>query len=530
MTQQVGPLRQPIFSKDVARLQGREAWTNNLQLASLAASKLASSLGPRGAYKLVTYRLGPELVTNVTKDAVDIVNELGVQYPAIKTIVEAAKIHREDAGDGVSTLVILLSSLLTEADRLIEVGVHPVAILDGYKDAAKKCLAIIDQVAEDPARDLDGCLMEIVDCGRGLLGERLRSELPQALKLVDNGGKVDVSRIKIEKKLGGTIDDSKLIHGVVIKRGKAHRSMPDEVSAPKVAIVYNMEIKSLELIDKKQGPFTTTLNVTSGDQLPTFISEEARLRRRLVEKVKMAGANVLISRAKLTDRISDKLSREGIFALQMVDQKEIDEVATATGATIVGDTNDISERDIGTAEKLEVDKIPPEDAVFISCKGAASILLRGSSPEILRELEKAVKSALLVLKHARTWPKVLPGGGAIFVRLALQLRRFALTFPGKQQLAVRAFADALEIIPKWLATNYGLDPIEIMMQLRRDHSNNLNSMGVSEQGCTDMDKANIVELAQLTKATIWRTFEVASLLLKVDDYFYVKDLPVFHKH
>ena len=529
MTQQVGPLRQPIFSKDVARLQGREAWTNNLQLASLAASKLASSLGPRGAYKLVTYRLGPELVTKVTKDAVDIVNELGVQYPAIKTLVEAAKIHREDAGDGVSTLVILLSSLLTEADRLIEVGVHPVAILDGYKDAAKKCLAIIDEVAEDPARDLDSCLMEIVDCGRGLLGKSLRSELPQALNLVDNGGKVDVSRIKIEKKLGGTIDDSKLIHGVVIKRGKAHRSMPDEVSTPKVAIVYNMEIKSLELIDKKQGPFTTALNVTSGEQLPMFISEEARLRSRLVEKVKMTGANVLISRAKLTDRISDKLSREGIFALQMVDQKEIDEVAMATGATIVGDTNDISERDIGTAEKLEVDKIPPEDAVFISCK-AASILLRGSSPEILREVGKAVKSALLVLKHARTWPKVLPGGGAIFVRLALQLRRFALTFPGKQQLAVRAFADALEIIPKWLATNYGLDPIEIMMQLRRDHSNNLNSMGVSEQGCTDMDKANIVELAQLTKATIWRTFEVASLLLKVDDYFYVKDLPVFHKH
>src|SRR5437016_12469507 len=157
--------------------------------------------------------------------------------------------------------------------------------------------------------------------------------------------------------------------------------MPDEVSTPKVAIVYNMEIKSLELIDKKQGPFTTTLNVTSGDQLPTFISEEARLRRRLVEKVKMAGANVLISRAKLTDRISDKLSREGIFALQMVDQKEIDEVAMATGATIVGDTNDISEGDIGSAEILVVDKVRPEEAVRIADKGAEPSRRGADSPE-----------------------------------------------------------------------------------------------------------------------------------------------------
>jgi len=529
VTQQVGPLGQPIFSKDVARLHGKEAWTNNLRLATLAASKLASSLGPRGAYKLVTYRLGPELVTRVTKDPVDIVNELGVQYPAIKTLVEAAKIHREDAGDGVSTLIVLLSSLLTEADRLIEVGVHPVAILDGYKDAAKKCLAIIDEVAEDPAGDLELCLMEIVDCGRGLLSERLRNELSQALNLVDQGGKLDISRIKIEKKLGGTVDDSKLIRGVIIKKGKTHRSMPDEIIEPKVAVVYNMEIKSLELIDKKQGPFSTTLNVSSGDQLKSFILEESRLRSRLVEKVKIAGANVLVSRAKLTDRISDKLSREGIFAMQMVNQKDIDEVAAATGATIVGDTNDISERDIGTGEKLEVDKIPPEDVIFLYCEGTASILLRGSSPEVVQELEKTVRSALLVLKHARSKPKTLPGGGAIFVRLALQLRKFALTFPGKQQLAIGAFADALETIPKWLSINYGLDPIDTMMQLRRDHSNNMNSMGVGEQGCMDMLKANIVELAAINKATIWRTFEVASLLLKIDDYFYVKDLPVFHK-
>src|SRR5436309_225449 len=171
---QVGSAAYPVFNKDLARLKGREAWNNNLQLAALVASKLGSCLGPTGAYKLVTYHKGPELVTKVTKDAVDIVDELGVQHPAIKTLVEAAKIHREEAGDGVSTLLVLISALLAEADRLIEIGVHPVAILDGYKDSVKKCLGIIDDTAEEPSSDLEEHLMELVDCGRGLLSKRLR--------------------------------------------------------------------------------------------------------------------------------------------------------------------------------------------------------------------------------------------------------------------------------------------------------------------------------------------------------------------
>lgn len=482
-----------------------------------------------GAYKLVTYHLGPELVTKITKDPVEIVNELAVQYPAIQTLVEAAKIHREEAGDGVSTLLVLISTLLTEADRLMEMGVHPMAILEGYKDSVKRCLSIIDERAEDPQSDLEESLMGLVDCGRGLLSKRFQSELSQAIKLVEDAGKVDIARIKIERKVGGTVDDSKLIRGVVIKRGKSHRSMPNEVTSPRVAVVYNMEIKPLELIDKKQGPLSMTINIGSG-QLQSFVTEESRLRSTLVEKVRVAGANVLISRAKLTDRISDKLSREGIFAVEMVDQKDIDEVARATGAKIVADINDISENDVGAAEKIQVDKIPPEDVVMVYCEGTATLLLRGSSPELVKELEKTVKNALLVVKHARAMPRVLPGGGAMFVELALQLRKFALSFSGRQQLAVSAFADALETIPKWLATNFGLDPIDTMIQLRMDHSNGLARMGVGEQGCTDMRKANIVELVAINKATIRRTFEVASLLLKIDDYFYVKDLPSFHKH
>src|SRR5438094_7881697 len=198
--EQIGPTRYPIFSKNLGRQRGKEAWNTNLQLASLAASKVASCLGPMGAYKLVTYHRGAELVTKVTKDAVDIVDELGVQYPAIKTIAEAAKIHRQEAGDGVSTLLVIVAALLEEAQRLIEVGVHPVAILDGYKEAAKKSIDIIDELAFSFSEDLEDALLQIIDSGRGLLSKRLREELAGAIHLVKDQDGVDLGRRSIKKK------------------------------------------------------------------------------------------------------------------------------------------------------------------------------------------------------------------------------------------------------------------------------------------------------------------------------------------
>src|SRR5205809_65108 len=205
-SRQIGSTSYPVFSKNFRRLEGKDAWRNNLELAALAASKVASCLGPTGAYKLVTYHRGPELVTKVTKDAVDIVDELGVQYPAIKTLAEAAKIHREEAGDGVSTLLVLVSALLNEAQKLTEIGVHPVAVLDGYREAAKKSISIIDEIAADLAGDLRESLLQVVDCGRGLLSNALRKELSQALNLVDGRDGLDLARIKIERKLGGAIE------------------------------------------------------------------------------------------------------------------------------------------------------------------------------------------------------------------------------------------------------------------------------------------------------------------------------------
>jgi chaperonin GroEL (HSP60 family) len=527
---QIGSTSYPVFSKNFRRLEGKDAWRNNLDLAALVESKVASCLGPTGAYKLVTYHKGPALVTKVTKDAVDIVDELGVQYPAIKTLAEAAKIHREQAGDGVSTLLVLISSLLSEAQKLREMGVHPIAILDGYREAAKKSISIIDEIAAEYSGDLEDSLLQVIDCGRGLLNKRLREELSQAVNLVEHTDGLDLARIKIEKKLGGATEDSLLVHGIIIRKQKSHRSMPDRIDHPRIALVYKqLVLKRSEQLAIDEGPFNAKLSVTEAGQLRRFKSEESALRARMVQKVKSSGANVLICGSKIDERVADGLSREGIFALEMIGKQDFDEVARVTGARIAGTVDYLVKEDIGGAKMLEVDKIPPEHIVILHCEGAATLLLRGSSPEIVQELEKVVRKGLLVLKHSRARSKVVPGGGAVFVEVALKLRAFALGFSGKQQLAIKAFGDALETVPKSLAFNFGLDPIDIMTELRSHHSSHNTSMGVGELGCADMYKENVVELASIFKTTLWRTLEVASLLLKIDDYFYVKDLPMVHK-
>jgi archaeal chaperonin len=527
---QVGSAAYPVFGKEYNRLRGQEAWTNNLQLAFLAASKLSSCLGPVGAYKLVAYHRGPELVTKVTKDAVDIVDDLGVQHPAIKTLAEAAKIHREEAGDGVSTLLVIIAALLEQAQRLMEMGLHPVAILDGYREAARKSIDEIDKLAFDFSGDLQDALLEMIDSGRGLLSKSLRKDIADAVQIVRDQNGVDLARVRVEKKIGGAIEDSCLVRGLVIKREKKHRSMPETVDQPKIALVQRkLEIKPLEQLAVGEGPFPTKLNITEVGQMHQYKAQESLLRDRMVEKVKDAGANVIFCAHKIDERVADKLSRAGILALETFNNDEFDEISRVTGANVVGTVDLLSKEDVGRAKSLNVDKIPPEKIVILQADGAATLLLRGSSPELVQELEKIVKKALLVLKHSMARPKVVAGGGAVFMDIAARTKTFAVKFSSRQQLAVTAFGEAMETIPKWLAFNRGLDPIDIITQLRKEHAASHSWMGVGDSGCTDIRSSSVVELASIVKTTLWRALEVASLLLKIDDYFYVKDRATFHK-
>lgn len=529
MAQQILPTTPQILQKNRGRLSGKDAWRQNLNLASLAAFKIGSSLGPKGAYKLVTYHRGPEMVMKVTKDPLDVVDELGIEYPAIMTLAEAAKIQRQHTGDGITTLLVLVSALLTEADKLIEVGFHANTILDGYLKAAERSIVIINEIAKNFGEDLEERLLEVVDCGRQLLSRRLRSDLSEAISQITEDGTIDVSRIRIVTKPGAQTNDSELVRGVIVKQGKAHPSMPDWIDGPKIAFLTKLEIKRLELRSKDEGPFSVKLNITSHEQIQQFKSGENRLRTLLVDRVNMTGANVLICRSKMDDRLSDQLSRQGIFAMQMVDYRDFEAAAKATGGSIISDAYQLEKEDLGLARKLEVDKIKPDDIVVLYCDRGATLLLRGSSPELVQELEKTVKRALLILKHSRSNPRVVPGGGAILVELASQLRIYALTFEGRDQFVIGSFADALEKIPECLSCNYGLDPIDMMIQLRNHHANGKQAMGVGEHGCVDMYDASIIELGSVNRANIHRAYELVSLLLRVDDCFYVKDIPRFHK-
>src|SRR3989454_4414955 len=365
VAQNILPATPQILLKNRGRLSGKDVWRRNLNLASLAAFKISSSLGPKGAYKLVTYNRGPEMVMKVTKDPVDVVDELGIEYPAIMTLAEAAKMQRQYTGDGISTLLILVSALLTEADKLIDVGFHVNTILDGYLKATEKSIAIINEIAKNVGEDLDESLLEVIDCGRELLSRRLGRDLSEAISRVTEDGTIDISRIRIITKPGGQTNDSELVRGVIIKRGKAHPSMADWIDAPKIAFLTKLEIKRLELKSKDEGPFSVKLNITSHGQIQLFKSEENRLRTLLVEKVRMAGASVLICRSKMDDRLSDQLSRQGIFALQMVDYQDFEAAAKATGGAIVSDADQLEKEDLGIARKLEVDKIKPNDIVIL---------------------------------------------------------------------------------------------------------------------------------------------------------------------
>src|SRR5206468_10683590 len=356
VAQQILSATPQILQKNRGRLSGKDAWRQNLNLASLAAFKIGSSLGPRGAYKLVTYHRGPEMVMKVTKDPVDVVDELGIEHPAIMTLAEAAKIQRDHTGDGISTLLVLVSALLTEADKLVELGFHANTILDGYLKATEKSIAIIDEIARNIGENLDEKLMQVIECGRELLSRRLRRDLSETISRVTENGTIDISRIQIVTKPGGQTNDSELVRGVIIKKGKAHPSMPDLIDGPKIAFLTKLDVKRLELKSKDEGPFSVKLNITSREQIHLFKSEESRLRTLSVDRVKKTGANVLMCRSKIDDRLSDQFSRQGIIVVQLVDYQDFEAAAKATGGAIVSNVDQLEKEDLGIAKKLEVDK------------------------------------------------------------------------------------------------------------------------------------------------------------------------------
>jgi chaperonin GroEL (HSP60 family) len=516
-----------VISQKIKRTTGKDVWRENLRLAIFAADKVRSTLGPKGFYKLVAYNRGPEQVIKITKDAIAVLDEIAIQYPPTVIVSESAKLQREEAGDGVTGFVILLSALLKKADELLTMGIHANTIIHGYQLATEKSLEIFErQALALNGQNID--ILDTVDCERNLLTPSIRSMIKQAYPYAFSDGRLDRENIRFLKKKGGNLQDSNLINGVVIKKEKAHPNMPDHIINPLIAITSGkLGINRLEVKMKGEGPAHIELNIKTPYQIQAFHEAENRIKNSPIEKLTQFNVNVLFCEQPLDVTQKEKLFAQGIFALENVDKKDSLAVSKATGAITVVNLNDLTKEDIGCAEELSTGKIELEKTVTIEgCKGGSTFILRGTTSQNMDELETTIKNSFVVLKLMSDDCRVLPGGGAVEAQIAQELKGYALEFAGREQIIIQAFGNALMEVPRCLAENYGLNPTDALIELGKRHADGFCNFGVNEQGCIDMVCA---EPLKVKRSVIRRAYEVSTMMLRIDELLISKEIPKFHK-
>ena len=495
-----------------------------MRSAIFAADKVRSTLGPKGAYKLVAYNKGPEQVVKVTKDPIAILDELAIQYPPAVIVSEAAKLQRQEAGDGVTGFVILLSGLLRKADELKTMKIHANTIIHGYHLATERALEIMEKQA---AFNVSGDVLDTVDCERKLLTPSIRSMIRQAYPLAFSDGRFDMENIRFLKKKGGCLQDSRLIHGVVIKNGKAHPNMPNHVIKPRIAVTSGkLGINRLEVKMKGEGPAHMQLNVKMPSQIRAYMEIEDKLKARPIQKLTELNVNVLLCEQPFDDYQKTELFTRGIFAVESIEKKDLYAIEKATGAKIVVNLNELTEEDVGAAAEISTDKIELEKTVTIEGCEYSTFMLRGNTPQTIDELETAIKNSFTVLKLMGDDARVLPGAGAVEAHVSHELKNYAKEFASREQIVIEAYADALVDAPRCLAENYGLNPTDMLPELRKRHAEGFCNCGVDRQGCRDMV---CHEPLKVKRSVFRRAYEVSTLMLKIDELLISKEIPKFHK-
>ena len=514
-----------VLKEGTQRTYGREALRNNILAAKVMAELLKSSLGPRGLDKMLVDSFGDVTVTN---DGATIVKEMEVQHPAAKLLVEVAKAQDAEVGDGTTSVVVLAGTLLEKAERLLDENIHPTKIIDGFTKALNKAIEIIEETAIPVDVESDETLRKIASTtiaskyiGHGPEREKIVDIVVKAVKIVrekrpDGSYNLDLDNVKIEKKKGGSLLDTMLVRGVVIDKEVVHPGMPKRVKNAKIAVLdAPLEIQKPEL--------TTKIRVTDIDQLDKFLEEETRLLKEMVEKIAATGANVVITQKGIDEVAQHYLAKKGILAVRRVKRSDIEKIARATGAKIITNIDDLKPEDLGYAELVEERKVGEDKMIFI--EGAknprsVTILLRGANDMLLDEAERSITDALHALRNILREPRIVGGGGAIEVELAERLREFARTLGGKEQLAIEAFAEALEVIPTVLAESAGMDALDTLLQLRSMHAKGLKHAGINVlEGKIeeDMTKINVYEPVLVKKQVIKSATEAAMSILKIDD-------------
>jgi thermosome len=510
-----------ILKEGSTRTTGRDARRSNIYAARVIAEALATSLGPRGMDKLLIDSFGNATITG---DGATILKEMEVQHPAAKMLVEVAKAQDDEVGDGTTSVVVLAGQLLVRASELLDQEIHPAIIVEGFEKAMEYAVKVIDEIAE-PVKPLDREVLRNI--ASTALSSKVVAEyrdflsslvVDAALQVVEEkDGKYDLSldNVKVEKKKGESLMDTVLIKGVVLDKEVVHPAMPKRVEKARIALIdAPLEVEKTEI--------DAEIRISSPEQMKMFLDEEARLLRDMVEKIKAAGANVVFCQKGIDDLAQYYLAKAGILAVRRVKKSDMEKLARATGGRIITNIEEISPEVLGYAELVEERKVADEKMVFVEgCPNprAVSILVRGGAEHIVDEAERAIHDALSVVRNVIREPKIVAGGGAVEIELALRLNEFARKLPSKEQLAVMKYAEALEVIPAILAQTAGLEPVDVITELRKRHSEGEKWAGVDVLNgkIADMLKLNVIEPALVKKQVIKSATEAAIMILRIDD-------------
>jgi thermosome len=512
-----------ILKEGASQTKGRDAQKNNITAAKLISEIVRTSLGPRGMDKMLVDSLGDVTITN---DGATILKEIDVQHPAAKMMVEISKATDNEVGDGTTSVVILAGALIEKAEDLITKDVHPTIIVDGYRKSATKAIEILNSISQkiDP-NDKD----QLIRIARTSMQTKLISREADAVAQIvvnsvlqvseqnpdGNGYRVDLDDIKVEKKAGGSLADTKMIKGIVLDKEVVHGGMPKRVEKAKIALVNSaLEIEKTE--------FDAKININSPDQMNMFLEEENRMLKGMVDKIVATGANVVICKKGIDDIAQHYLAKEGILTVRRVKESDMTKLARATTARIVNNLEDLSAKDLGAAELVEERKVETDKWVFI--EGAkhpksVTILIRGGSQRVVDEADRSVHDALMVTKDVLEKPAIVAGGGAPESFVAGKIREWANTLSGREQLAAEKFAEAMEAIPLTLAENAGMDPIDTITELRARQGKGSKWTGVDVKNAkiTDMSKLDIVEPVSVKEQIVKSATEAASMILRIDD-------------
>jgi len=510
-----------ILREGTTRARGREAQRANITAAKIVSESVKTSLGPMGMDKMLVDSLGDVTITN---DGATILAEMEVQHPAAKMMVEVAKTTDKEVGDGTTSVVVFAGELLRQSEDLLDKNIHPTIIVSGYEKAAGKALEFLDELST-PISPTDREMLrkvamttvasKMISGNKEYLADLAVDAVLRVAEKVDGEYKVDISDIKVEKKAGESLTETKLIEGVALDKEVVHPGMPRRVENAKIAILNcALEVEKTE--------FDAKINIESPDQLKAFIDEEEHLLRDMVNKIADAGANVAVCQKGIDDVAQHFLAKRGILAVRRAKESDMEKVAKATGGKMVINLDDLNAEDLGKAKLVEERKVGEDKWTFIEgCVNpkAVTILIRGGTDKVVDEADRSIHDALCTVRDVVQKPKVVVGGGASEIEVSSKLKRWADQLSGREQLAATKFAEAMEVIPLTLAENAGLDPIDIITELRSSHEKGQKWFGVDvmDGKVKDMSKIGAYEPVSVKEQIISSAGEVASMLLRIDD-------------